>query len=356
MRLKDRLSTMPVVGTALRLQDRYVRDAADQLAAAMAFFGFLSLFPLMIVALGVTGQMLAGRPDLQADMVEGILGAVPGFDAARGATEVGALVDSIVVNRGALGALGAATLLLSGLRVVDAAMAATTLVFGMPRPRGAMRVRRLQLGALVVLGSLTLLSTSAGGLVGATGVAMPAAVRAIVIPLLTVGIDVVLFAAAYRMLARGDGQPATRHILVGAVYAAVGWTALKVFGATFVAHQLASANAVYGPLAGVVALLVLLYLAGRLYLYGAELIMLRVERAAAATAAAAGQGRAGVAWAEAVGDATVAAARAARPTIVIAAGSIGPRDPSPAISAKTRQRLARLDADRHAGPGRGPRS
>ena len=37
MAVKDRLYGVPVLGTALRVQDRYKADAADQFAAAIGF-------------------------------------------------------------------------------------------------------------------------------------------------------------------------------------------------------------------------------------------------------------------------------------------------------------------------------
>jgi hypothetical protein len=52
---------------------------------------------------------------------------------------------------------------------------------------------------------------------------------------------------------------------------AAGWAGLKIFGATFVGIRLQSAGAVYGTLAGVATVLVLLYLMARLFLTGAVL-------------------------------------------------------------------------------------
>jgi hypothetical protein len=88
--------------------------------------------------------------------------------------------------------------------------------------------------------------------------------------------DLVLFLAAYRMLSTTTSMR-VRQLLPGAILGAIGWALLKTLGATYVSGQVESANALYGTLGGVIALMLLLYLAGRLYLYGAELSAVLVE-------------------------------------------------------------------------------
>src|SRR5690554_4516544 len=103
MAIKDRLLTVPVLGTALRMQERYRLDAADQFAAAIALFGFLSLVPLLVLAVAVAGFVFADPAD-QAEIVRSLTAAIPGLRAAFDATGQGmdGFVDTIVDNRGAL--------------------------------------------------------------------------------------------------------------------------------------------------------------------------------------------------------------------------------------------------------------
>jgi len=122
----------PVVRTALAVQKRYRADAADQLAAAIAFFGFLSLVPLLLLAVAAAGFIYADPAD-QARIALALTEALPGFDATLGDGEadtgVASLVDTVVNNRGTFGLVGAVILLLTGLKVIAAAMAATRVVF-----------------------------------------------------------------------------------------------------------------------------------------------------------------------------------------------------------------------------------
>ncbi len=281
MAIKDRLYDVPVVGTALRVQDRYQDDGGNQLAAAMGFFGFLSLFPLLLLALSVAGFVLADDPGRQAEIVSTIENAIPGLGAAAGGegeqTVVGQAMESITSNPGAVGLVGLVTLLLAGLRVVDSAMAATEQVFHVRVEEGPVKKKLRQLGALTGLGLLALAGAVASSSVGALVQNLSAplsTVAGIVAPLVSLALDVALFLVAYRVLAAGQG-PAWRELVPGALLAGIGWTALKIFGATYVSSQVARANELYGTLGGVIGLMLLLFLAGRLYVYGAELTSVR---------------------------------------------------------------------------------
>jgi YihY family inner membrane protein len=285
--IKDRLSRVPVLGTGLRVQQRYSAASADSLAASIGFFGFLSLFPLMILALAVTGFVLRDDPTAQRQVVTSITGAIPGFQtilggadcsiaqagaggedgAAQACTAVAAVVRNVTDNAGSIGLVGLVTLLLSGLRVVNGAAVATARVFRLPVPRGAGAKAR-QLGVLAGLGVLAIAGVAAGSVAGVPG--LPGPVRVLVGVGVSLVIDVGLFWVAYRVLGR-DNPLGWRELLPGALLAGAGWTALKLFGSGYLAGQISNANALYGALGGVIALMLLLYLAGRLYLYGAEL-------------------------------------------------------------------------------------
>lgn len=278
MAIKDRLRSVPVLGTALRVQDRYRQDAADQYAASIGFFAFMSVFPLLLIAASVAGFVLRGDPVLQREFVSAAFDAIPGITAALGAgegtTQLATIIDAMVENAGTIGAWGAGLLLLSGLRVVNAGMMATIAVFQVDVEMTGAGLKLRQLGALIALGGLALAGAAATAMLG---VAVRVDVASVGSGLLSIGsvavsvvLDFLLFSLAYRLLAVGRG-PRFRLVWPGALLAAIAWTGLKAFGATYVSGQVAQANDLYGTLGGVIGLLILFYLAGRIYLYGAEL-------------------------------------------------------------------------------------
>jgi membrane protein len=353
MAVKDRLYRTPVIGTALRVQDRYKADAGDQFAGAIGFFGFLSLFPLLILALSVVGFVFADASDARiAEVADTIQRAIPGFAGALGAgddgTGVAQALDTIIRNRGTVGLVGLVTLLLSGLRVVNAAQTATLVIFGVDllALSGAKR-KFQQLVALTVLGLLALVGVAASstlGVVTRLDVLGPMRVAA---PLLTwagtLVADVLLFLVAYRLFATTAG-PTWRQHLPGAVLAGLGWTLLKGFGATYVSGQVASAGELYGALGGVIGLLLLLYLAGRLYVYGAALSAVKLEGGDGGSAApmfSAGPSSRVVEPGHEADQADQSADSVATASSFAAQRPVdpGPQGKSPAVSPVTRSRL-----------------
>lgn len=272
MAIKERLERMPVVGTALAVQQRYTADAADPLAAAIAFFAFLSLFPLMLLAMSVVGFVLQDPAD-QLAIATAITEAIPGFQETLGEGEaspgVSDLVSGVVAQRGTVGVVGLVLLLFSGLRVVNAAMTATRVVFRGETPKGVV-AKLWQIAALVVLGLVALAGVAGSSLAGVGLGGLPSFVVLLVSLGVSFVLDLLLFFAAYALLSPGSSL-SRRQLLPGAILGAAGWTVLKVAGSAYVGGQVESANALYGALGGVIALLLLFYLAGRLYLYGAEL-------------------------------------------------------------------------------------
>lgn len=285
MGLKDRLAGVPVLGTALAVHERYVRDAADPLAASIGFFGFLSLFPLLALAVSVAGFVLED-PAQQRAVAAAITESLPGFEATRedsagGTTAVDELVEGVVTRRGTIGVVGLVTLLIPGLKVVNAAMIATRVVLRGEVMTG-IGTKLRQLAALVGLGAIALAAAGASSL-AATGIGgLPAPLALLLSMAVTFGLDLALFLGAYTLLSPSAPYTA-RELLPGAVLAAVGWMALKVAGAGYIGGQMEQANALYGALGGVIGLLLLLYLAGRLFLSGAELSAVRRERRLAAS-------------------------------------------------------------------------
>ena len=362
---------MPVIGTALAVQERYKADAADPLAAAIAFFGFLSLFPLLLLAVSAAGFILDDPAD-QLAVAERITDAIPGFDQTvegEEESQVEALLASVVAQRGTVGVVGLIVLLFSGLRVVNAAMVATRVVFRGEVLSGVGAKLR-QLLALLGLGGLFLLGTAISSAAGIGLGQLPGTVAVLLSLAFSFVVDVGLFLAAYTLLSP-TAHLGLRDRLPGAVLAAAGWTALKVAGATWVGGQIENANAIYGALGSVIALMLLFYLAGRLYLYGAELSAVRYERvhgplvhphdaemlelaAAQATASAGRDGESTQGGGKPA--ATVAAEDDGPPPVPRAARVARPADPGPSgtaatISPATRERLGGAT---HAGEqGRG---
>lgn len=272
--MKERLATVPVIGTLLRVLERYRLDAGEQLAAAIGTFTFLALVPILLLLVALLG-FVGEDPQTQIELATEIGRLVPGLGQALGGEEgTQGFVEGVVDNRGALTGFGIVGVALTALRPVNAALTATCTVFRCALPKGG-RARLQQILALLGLGAIAFAAVGTSAVIGFAD--LPTALRLLVSLGATFALDVLLFFTAYTVLSPG-ARLRGRALLPGAMLAGAGWTLLKVAGSAFVSNQIEDANALYGAIGGVVALILLLYLAGRLYLYGAEVAAVRFER------------------------------------------------------------------------------
>src|SRR5881394_202872 len=65
------------IGFLAAVVRKFSDDQAGQLAALIAYYGFVSLFPLLLVLVTVLGFVLQGDPDLQQKILDGTLGQFP---------------------------------------------------------------------------------------------------------------------------------------------------------------------------------------------------------------------------------------------------------------------------------------
>jgi membrane protein len=266
---------------ARMVHERSRAVAVDQLAAGTAYFGFLALVPLLLLVTAVAGFVL-DDVDAQLAVAGAITGALPGLeDAVASGGPFEALLATLVRRRGQLGIVGAVSLLLVAMRLAASLMAGVELAFGTARAKGA-GARLRQLIALGAFATVTLVGVAATGVTSGLLPWLPGPALTVVTFGVGAAFDLLLFLVAYRVLSAPEvvdaaGSAWAVHV-PGAMLGAAGWAALKVFGATYVGIRLQSAGAVYGTLAGVATVLVLLYLMARLFLTGAVLSAVVSER------------------------------------------------------------------------------
>jgi YihY family inner membrane protein len=249
---------------------KYGDDQAGRHAALLAYYGFFSLFPLLLVAVTVIGFILQGRSDLADRIVDSAAAQFPIIGTSIQKTVAG----SRLRGSGLVLAVGAAFALWGGLGVADAAQAAMNGIWNVPRRRYPnFLLRRLRgLAWLVVLGGGLLAASVAAGFAHAAGSALSGvggvAASAVV--------NTLLFLVGFRVLTVRNIP--VRWLLPGAVLAALAWALLQWLGGWYVGRQLTRATNTYGTFALVIGLLSWLYLAATVTLYAAELNAVRARR------------------------------------------------------------------------------
>lgn len=242
-------------------------DQGTQLAALISYYGFLSLFPLLLLFRAILGYVLEGNEDLQRDILDSALARFPviGDEIER---SQGRLQGSGLAL--AVGVVGAAW---AGLGVTSALENAMDDIWGVPRHarQGLLAGRLRGLVLLLVLGAAIVVATALSGLAQSSGLVGPGLRAATIVGWL--GLNLGIFLVAFRvMTSRSLGWG---EVLPGAALAALGWACLQMVGGWFVDHEVQGASVTYGTFALVIGLLSWIYLSALLMLYAVEVNAVR---------------------------------------------------------------------------------
>jgi YihY family inner membrane protein len=237
---------------------RYGESDVGNLAATLAYYGFFSLFPLLLVLSAVGGYLLQDQPELQRRVLDSTFAQFPVIGA-----QLRQNVGSIQGSAAAV-IVGLALATWAGLGGIRAAQHAMDTVWDVPRKRrpGLPKSIGLAMLTLLLLAAFILTAAFVAFLVGLAG---PAGV---VVGLVgSVIVNVAFFALGYRVLTTADVT--WRQVWPGAVLAGVGWTALIALGGWIVSDRISSSTHIYGTFAVVIGLLGWIYLGAQLALLGA---------------------------------------------------------------------------------------
>mgnify|MGYP003115548676 CR=1 FL=1 len=262
--IKEKLAAKPVIGPLLRIQDRFGEVQGDPLANGIALQIFLSLIPLLLVAIAVVGFIAGGDATFTGDVIE-VLGLPAEGDAAEALRTT---IENAEESRRAASIIGVLGLLWRGLAVVAAIQRAIDNVW-QTRSEGFKDKARAVLwllGAAVIFVASFAVTTVLNFL---PGFLAPASI------LIGLAVNLGLFLWTYSEL--GRLPVGWRALLPGALICAVGFEVLKVVGAIYVPKLVANSSALYGSLGVVIALLAWLAFFGRLLVYGAVVNVLRWE-------------------------------------------------------------------------------
>jgi YihY family inner membrane protein len=248
------------LGFPFAVLQKYGDDQGSYLAATITYYGFFSLFPLLLVFTTVLGFVLPGHSHLQARIVDSALGQFPviGPQLARGSLH-GSVLALVI---------GLAAALWAGMGIFLAAQNAMNQLWGVPFKRrpDAVRARGRALVLLLLLGTGALATTILGGL--ATVGSHFGVFWKIGSVALSAALNVGLFWVAFRVLTVRDVT--WRQLRGGAIGAGVAYVLLQTLGGYYVGHSLKHATNVYGTFGLVIGLLSWIYLSAHITLLAAE--------------------------------------------------------------------------------------
>lgn len=272
MSVTDRIDAFqrrhPAAGYPIGVLYKYFDDGGGYLAALIAYYAFVSLFPLLLLLSTVLGFVLSGNVELQQRVLDSALSQFPvvgdqlGEPKAIGGGAVGLVV-------GILGSL------YGGLGVAQAFQYATNTAWAVPknsRPN-PFKARGRSVVLLVTAGVAVLGTTVLSALAG--NVAAFGAFSRILLFVAAVVVNGAVFIFAFRIAAARD--LGVRDVAPGAIAAAVVWQLLQTFGVVYVAHVVKGASATNGVFALVLGLLAFLYVTAVAVVLCVEANVVRVD-------------------------------------------------------------------------------
>jgi membrane protein len=262
--------------TIKRTAKEFQEDNMTDWAAALTYYGLLSLFPALIAMVSLIG--IFGDPKSTTESLTEIITEIGPASAAE--TFEGP-IKSITESSGTAGialVLGIAAALWSASGYTGAFMRASNVIYETPEGRPFWKLRPLQLLVtfvmivLVALLAVSLVLTGpvveavAGPLgIGSTAVDVWDIAKWPVMALVFLGMLAVLYYASPNVKLRGF-----KWVTLGSVVAIVVWIVASALFAFYVSN-FGSYNKTYGTLGGLIALLVWFWISNLAILFGHEL-------------------------------------------------------------------------------------
>ncbi len=247
---------------------KFADDHGGYLAALIAYYGFVSLFPLLIIATAVI-QIVAQN---DAELREQLLGNITGYFPSLGQT----LTDSInTPSRSGWALLAGILVLFYGAKgVADAVQHTLNHIWAVPRyKRAGFPKSTIRSFGIIIFAGLGLVLAAA--LTGwASGGHHDFPIR---FGLWMSGFTVLttVFWGVFTFGSSARKRPIAN--IPGAVFASIAFTLLQAIGAYIIARQLKGQTGLNAQFAVVLALLFWLYLQARVFVYALEINAVRAH-------------------------------------------------------------------------------
>jgi membrane protein len=271
----EKPTDIPWRGWKQVLKRSWAENKADNMpiiAGGVAFFGFLSIFPALIALISIYG--LVASPESVAKQVESLSKQLP--DSA--ASLIKDQLTSIVDNSGSALSISLVISILAALWSASGGIGnlitAVNLAYDEVETRNFIKLRLTSLA--LTLGGIVFVLITFGlvAVVPAVISALPLGVVGTILAqvatwVVLLGVFAGALAVLYRVAPDRDA-PKFRWVSLGAVIVTVIWAAVSLGFALYV-NNFGSYDKTYGAIAGVIVLMLWLYLTCYLVLLGAEI-------------------------------------------------------------------------------------
>jgi membrane protein len=277
LRLERARADHGAVDVAVATLKRYSDDDGGFYAAALTYYMFFSIFPLLIFSASALGYLTFLNQDLQNRLLEEGVEAVP----LIGNIFTPDNIEALQRQRGTLAGIGLVMALYAGSGGIVALEHALNKVHHVDREPGFLpkRIRSLKWLGVVTVAALIAVGTGtipqlAGSIFSGNNVL--AAALWILSHVIGIAVAVGLFLSAFKLLPAREQS--WRDVLPGAAIAGVVFEVLKIVGAWYLARGAESREATFGTFRVAASLLVASYLLAQVTLVAAEINAVLAER------------------------------------------------------------------------------
>ena len=264
-------SRIPYIGVLVRAGLKGTKNMSKDMSASIAYFTFLSLFPMILGLFSIGGYFLESD-DAQERIVQFIGNVLP-----QSLDFVTRNIESLIRLRGAVGIASAAVLMWSASKMVAALSRGINNALGFDRPYAHYLSRLRNFGVMLIVAVLIFVTIAVTPLLELANelpkefVGRENEKVLSVISSHTAGLalSAVLLSALYWLIPYE--RLAWKILLPGIVVSAVCIEVGKGLFALYVGN-LSRIDAVYGSVSSIIVLLIWLYFSARVLIFGTEVI------------------------------------------------------------------------------------
>lgn len=247
-------------------------DNCSRLAAAMAFYALLSIFPMLLLLIVLAGTVMNTIRIGGVDAEQYILNLVNTIFPASGRFVANSLRVAQTQRQG-VGLFGVVALWWSASNFFYQLDAAIDAIWKTPSRPATWFNRLLAIGMVLGLAGTLFLLMIANTVLRAVQLSVAVApAGGLLSPLASILGSILVTTAAFALVFRylPNREVRWRDVWPGALVGAVAWEVLRQVLAWYLTG-LADFSAVYGPVGSVIALLTWIYFGGQVFLFAAEM-------------------------------------------------------------------------------------
>jgi membrane protein len=263
---KDFLQKKPVIQLILRTAEGAGNHDVAHRAAGVAYYAFLSVFPLLLGLIAVFGYFLPSA-NLQEELLKFVADNIPGISSILEQN-----IDSIIELRGAAGVASIVIFFWGASAMFSAVHLAINRAWDISRYKSFFIRKARELGMVLSTGILFLLSLGASALISILrGVFDLPAANLIIVNIGSRVAAFLLIMAVFLLIYKTVPNIRTywRNVWPGALLAAIFFEVARTLFVIYI-ENFANYQLIYGSIASIIVLLVWIYYSAFILILGAE--------------------------------------------------------------------------------------